>query len=576
MLNLTKPRYVMPVPRRLQAPPSARPRSPRPSASTPRRSSCGENGDVLELDARGARFGKPEGAGMIFVDGVDIGDPADAALRDRRMLSADGIFIVVATISEQDGGSVADPEVIFRGVAFMDEAGQLVDEIKDTVEDSLERAGRRRACATSSTSSRSCTTTSGRSSMTGCGGGRWSCRSWSRSDDLDNNPQGLPGRVVGLPGAHSRLGRFAAGLWPACRFAGLVGGAERAGAGGAAVLAGVRRPWGLGCFRRLGYGRRARRCRRLRGVLAGVGSAMTGGRCTVNRAPPWGEASASTVPPWVWVTAATIARPRPKEPPRSPEPRAKRANSLGRISAAMPGPSSATTSSAEPSGSARVLAVMCVPGGVWRRAFSSRLVATRTAGRRGCRSPASGVMSSSTTCSRLTDSSSLAASISDVGEVERLDADGSCPASVAGEQQQVGDQAPHPLRRAQRRLGRLAVGALQRVDQQLEVGEHAGQRRAQLVRGVGDERALALERRLGLVAGVARATPACRSACATAQRPRHRRRVGAACGSGSRVRSISLAAAVSPAIGAIARRATSDPAANARMVPISAPRKRSS
>ena len=72
---------------------------------------------MLELDARGARFGKPERAGMIFVDGVDIGDVADAALRDRRMLSADGIFIVVATISEQDGGSVADPEVIFRGVA---------------------------------------------------------------------------------------------------------------------------------------------------------------------------------------------------------------------------------------------------------------------------------------------------------------------------------------------------------------------------------------------------------------------------------------------------------------------------
>ena len=44
---------------------------------------------------------------MIFVDGVDIGDPADVALRDRRMLSADGIFIVVATVSEQTGESVA-------------------------------------------------------------------------------------------------------------------------------------------------------------------------------------------------------------------------------------------------------------------------------------------------------------------------------------------------------------------------------------------------------------------------------------------------------------------------------------
>ncbi len=98
------------------------------------------NGQPLEIDARRARFGEPERAGMIFVDGVDIGDIADAALRDRRMLSADGIFIVVATISEQSGGSVADPEVIFRGVPFMDEAGKLVGEIKIAVEESLERA----------------------------------------------------------------------------------------------------------------------------------------------------------------------------------------------------------------------------------------------------------------------------------------------------------------------------------------------------------------------------------------------------------------------------------------------------
>jgi ribonuclease J len=139
MLNLTKPRYVMPFHgdfKRLQL----HGQLAESVGIAPEAIFRGENGDVLELDARGARFGKPEGAGMIFVDGVDIGDVADAALRDRRMLSADGIFIVVATISEKDGGSVADPEVIFRGVAFMDEAGQLVDEIKDTVEDSLERA----------------------------------------------------------------------------------------------------------------------------------------------------------------------------------------------------------------------------------------------------------------------------------------------------------------------------------------------------------------------------------------------------------------------------------------------------
>jgi ribonuclease J len=100
----------------------------------------GENGLPLEIDAAGARFVEPEQSGMIFVDGVDIGDPADVALRDRRMLSADGIFILVATVSEQTGESVAPPEVIFRGVPFIEQADELVEEIRSEVERSLAHA----------------------------------------------------------------------------------------------------------------------------------------------------------------------------------------------------------------------------------------------------------------------------------------------------------------------------------------------------------------------------------------------------------------------------------------------------
>ena len=74
------------------------------------------------------------------MDGVDLGDPQDIALRDRRMLSADGIFIVVATVSEQDGRSVAEPEIIFRGVPFVDAEDSLVDEIREAVEDSLAKS----------------------------------------------------------------------------------------------------------------------------------------------------------------------------------------------------------------------------------------------------------------------------------------------------------------------------------------------------------------------------------------------------------------------------------------------------
>jgi ribonuclease J len=137
MMNLTKPRYMMPVHgdyKRLRL----HGRLAEQVGMAPKAIFRGRNGLSLEIDDRGARWGDEEQAGMIFVDGVDIGDPEDVALRDRRMLSADGIFIVVATISEQDGRSVAPPEIIFRGVPFLEGAeDQLFDEIRRAVEESL-------------------------------------------------------------------------------------------------------------------------------------------------------------------------------------------------------------------------------------------------------------------------------------------------------------------------------------------------------------------------------------------------------------------------------------------------------
>jgi ribonuclease J len=139
MLNLVKPRYVMPFHgdfkrMRIHA------QLAEAVGVHPRDIFQGDNGLPLDIDERGARFSERVQAGMIFVDGVEIGDMADVALRDRRMLSADGIFIVVVTIAEQDGSSVADPEVIFRGVPFLDEAGKLLEEIRTTVDESLRRA----------------------------------------------------------------------------------------------------------------------------------------------------------------------------------------------------------------------------------------------------------------------------------------------------------------------------------------------------------------------------------------------------------------------------------------------------
>lgn len=139
MLNLTRPKYVMPMhgdAHRLDL----HGRLAQALGTPEKHVFLGQNGLPLDITAKGARFAKPVKSGVMYVDGVDIGAPADAALRDRRMLSADGIFVVVATISDAEGTSVAEPEVIFRGVPFRDEATKLLDQLRDQVDGTLERA----------------------------------------------------------------------------------------------------------------------------------------------------------------------------------------------------------------------------------------------------------------------------------------------------------------------------------------------------------------------------------------------------------------------------------------------------
>ena len=108
MLNLTKPRYVMPVHGDYKR---IRLHSELAEAVgvDPATSSGAATGCRWRSTPTAPRFGEDIHAGTMYVDGVNIGDPDDAALRDRREISADGIFIVVVTISAEDGTSSPTP-----------------------------------------------------------------------------------------------------------------------------------------------------------------------------------------------------------------------------------------------------------------------------------------------------------------------------------------------------------------------------------------------------------------------------------------------------------------------------------
>jgi ribonuclease J len=90
-----------------------------------------ENGDVIELTASSAdKIGRTYG-GNVMVDGSGVGDVGEAVLRDRKHLSADGIMMVVVTVDAEEARIVAGPDLISRGVFYLPESGDVLDELKE-------------------------------------------------------------------------------------------------------------------------------------------------------------------------------------------------------------------------------------------------------------------------------------------------------------------------------------------------------------------------------------------------------------------------------------------------------------
>lgn len=140
MLNMTRPKYLMPVHGdhmriRLHAELGEAVGIPADHIFR------GDNGLPLEITAKGARFAERVQSGMTFVDGIELGDPAEAALRDRRELSADGILFVVATVSADDGLTLAPHEIVLRGIPLTEDEDAFVKATRKTIEAALDRAG---------------------------------------------------------------------------------------------------------------------------------------------------------------------------------------------------------------------------------------------------------------------------------------------------------------------------------------------------------------------------------------------------------------------------------------------------
>ncbi len=95
-----------------------------------------QNGKVLELTAKSAKLNGVVQSGSILVDGLGVGDVGDVVLRDRKILSEDGLIIVVATIDSK-GILAANLEVMSRGFVYVKESEELIEEVKNIARDAL-------------------------------------------------------------------------------------------------------------------------------------------------------------------------------------------------------------------------------------------------------------------------------------------------------------------------------------------------------------------------------------------------------------------------------------------------------
>jgi len=98
-----------------------------------------DNGDTVEIQNGVARYGSKVPAGRVLIDGLGVGDVGNIVLRDRKLLSQDGILVVVVTLSKQEGKILSGPDIISRGFVYVRESEGLLEEANRIVSGTLNK-----------------------------------------------------------------------------------------------------------------------------------------------------------------------------------------------------------------------------------------------------------------------------------------------------------------------------------------------------------------------------------------------------------------------------------------------------
>ena len=97
-----------------------------------------ENGQVIEFDENGGRMGVTINTNRILVDGKGIGDVGRLVLKERRLLSEEGLVVVTLALDEETGFIVYGPEITSKGFVFEQETGHIIEDAKCVILEIIE------------------------------------------------------------------------------------------------------------------------------------------------------------------------------------------------------------------------------------------------------------------------------------------------------------------------------------------------------------------------------------------------------------------------------------------------------
>jgi ribonuclease J len=127
MINLTKPEYFIPIHgeyRHL----ILHSRLAKEVGIADDRILLAENGQIIEFDKAGGRLNGSVPTGRVLIDGKGVGDVGRSVLKERRVLSEEGMVAVTMAFDEETGIIMYGPEIVSRGFVFETETGHLLED----------------------------------------------------------------------------------------------------------------------------------------------------------------------------------------------------------------------------------------------------------------------------------------------------------------------------------------------------------------------------------------------------------------------------------------------------------------